>query len=248
MRAIRRQASLKLVNYKDYVSGLERQDKKEKFLLKFTDGYQLECSGADLAAVGETCILEDYQKERKWAIKKKDIVFDIGAHIGSFSIYAAHKGAKVYAFEPDEKNFEILLKNIKLNNLQPQIKALNFGVYRYDGIMTFYKGENAAGHSIVAKESEQKCEISVKTLKTVFEELKISRVDLLKIDVEGSEYEIFSELGIEEYDKIDKIVGEYHLFLDKPGWNFRYIKKLLNSHYPTVKHYLPYYFYAKTNL
>ena len=52
-------------------------------------------------------------------IKENDIIIDVGAHVGFFSIYAAKKASKgmVYAFEPSQESFRNLQRNIKLNNL-----------------------------------------------------------------------------------------------------------------------------------
>lgn len=58
-------------------------------------------------------------------LKKDDILFDIGANIGLYSIYAAKKGIKVYAFEPDSQNYGLLHKNIYLNQLSEKISCLN---------------------------------------------------------------------------------------------------------------------------
>ena len=46
-----------------------------------------------------------------------DILFDVGANVGMYSIWAGNRGVKVYAFEPEASNYEILCRNIALNNL-----------------------------------------------------------------------------------------------------------------------------------
>lgn len=46
-----------------------------------------------------------------------EVLFDVGANIGIYSIFAAKRGVKVYAFEPESQNFAILQKNIVLNKL-----------------------------------------------------------------------------------------------------------------------------------
>jgi predicted RNA methylase len=56
------------------------------------------------------------------ALPESAIVWDIGANIGIYSVYAAMKrGARVFAFEPSVFNLEILARNIDLNKLQKQI-------------------------------------------------------------------------------------------------------------------------------
>lgn len=52
-------------------------------------------------------------------MKKGDIFFDVGANIGSYSIYAGVKGLKVYSFEPEAENYSVLIKNLNLNGIEP---------------------------------------------------------------------------------------------------------------------------------
>ena len=53
-----------------------------------------------------------------------DIVWDIGANVGVYSLYAARRGLRVLAFEPNPGNYYILSKNIELNKLDQRIDAL----------------------------------------------------------------------------------------------------------------------------
>ena len=56
--------------------------------------------------------------------------FDIGANVGVFSLYAAlHRDCRVYAFEPESKNYACLNKNILLNGLGRRVKALNVALH-----------------------------------------------------------------------------------------------------------------------
>lgn len=57
--------------------------------------------------------------------KSGDVLFDIGANIGLYSIYAAKKGINVIAFEPESQNFALLNRNIYLNNCQDMVMCLN---------------------------------------------------------------------------------------------------------------------------
>src|SRR5688572_16229123 len=56
-------------------------------------------------------------KDKNFFIKPKDVILDIGGHIGSFSIWAAQQASKgkVYTFEPNRENFQLLKENKKLN-------------------------------------------------------------------------------------------------------------------------------------
>ena len=78
--------------------------------------------------------------------KQKDVLYDIGANIGVFSLFASKKKIKVLAFEPAFHNFKKLKKNIKLNkvnNCKPHLIALSNKNYSED----FYFNSNETGTS-----------------------------------------------------------------------------------------------------
>lgn len=242
---IRIKVKNKLINYKEYLRKINEK-KKETLILSFIEDYKIKCDSTDLTAIGETCILEDYQKINAFKIKPGYIVFDIGAHIGSFSMYAANKGALVYAFEPEKNNFNKLVENIKLNNYENKIKAYNYGIYNKNGEISFtLENNNSAGHSISQDNASNRISIKVKKLSDVIEEERLKKIDLLKIDVEGSEYIILPDLNKDTYDKIDRIVGEYHLSYDVFDKNYSLIKNTLKPHYKKIDWRMPYYFYAQ---
>lgn len=59
-----------------------------------------------------------------------EVLYDIGANVGVFSVYAAlHRNCDVYAFEPEAKNYACLAKNLYLNGLGRRVKALNLGLH-----------------------------------------------------------------------------------------------------------------------
>lgn len=59
---------------------------------------------------------------------KEDILYDIGANIGLYTIYAAVNNSRVFAFEPEAQNYALLNKNIYLNNLSDKVTALNIAL------------------------------------------------------------------------------------------------------------------------
>lgn len=59
------------------------------------------------------------------SFKADDVLFDIGANIGLYSIYAAKKNIRVIAFEPESQNYALLNRNVYLNKVQDNILCLN---------------------------------------------------------------------------------------------------------------------------
>lgn len=113
-------------------------------------------------------------------------IIDIGANIGSHSIYwgLMRSAKKVYAFEPFNETYGILKTNIELNNLQEVIIPNNFGLYSYEtnARIMFYWEENLGGTSFTP---DPKGGFYLKTLDSLA--LPDEKIDLIKIDVEGAE-------------------------------------------------------------
>ena len=112
-------------------------------------------------------------------------ILDIGANIGSHSIYWAKErcAKKVYAFEPLNTTYDILTENIKLNSLENIVIPHNFGLYNKETnarILYFWK-ENLGGTSFIPDENGDFKLITLDSL-----DIK-DKIDLIKIDVEGAE-------------------------------------------------------------
>ena len=85
----------------------------------------------------ELCARMNYEVENLDFIdmmSPKDVMYDLGACEGRFSIYAAKKGIHVVAFEPERKNYSVLSQNLELNNLDSTlIKTINAGIGAKNG-------------------------------------------------------------------------------------------------------------------
>lgn len=134
------------------------------------------------------------------------VVIDIGANIGSFSIYAAYFKAKVYAIEPEPHNLKALKNNIKLNGLDLSITVCPYGISDYEGIATI---SDTGGGSTIVDDGIYGAEINVITLDSFFEKNAIQDVDFLKIDVEGSEPNIILPTSKEYLNKCKNIAIEF---------------------------------------
>jgi len=134
----------------------------------------------------------------KRVVEEGHTVVDIGANIGYFTLLAARlvgKKGKVYAFEPEPRNYSILLKNIALNgyeNVAPMPKAVS----NTAGIVRLYLSSKDIGaHTIRQyhdkkqfdeKESGEFVEVESVTLDEFFDDKK-RPIDVIKMDIEGAE-------------------------------------------------------------
>jgi len=123
-------------------------------------------------------------------IKKGDVVVDIGANIGYYTILFSRlvgSDGLVYSFEPGPKNFSMLKQNVELNGCKNVILEQK-AVAGKSGIVELFLHERGGNHSIVdAKGCVGLIKVDCVSLQDYF---KDRRVDLIKMDVEGAEYQV----------------------------------------------------------
>lgn len=124
---------------------------------------------------------------------KGGIFVDVGAHIGKYTIMVGkgQNDGEIISIEADKENFEMLQRNIALNNLN-NVHALNLAAFRENGEITFYKtvSPHTSGYSVYSKGHECAIKIRATTLDSVLSDFQFDRIDLIKIDVEGAEYDV----------------------------------------------------------
>jgi FkbM family methyltransferase len=159
---------------------------------------------------------------------KKDLtIVDVGANLGMTCMYFSRFAKQIYALEPSSEHFTNLLKNIEYNGLS-NVKAINKAIFTESGKMPFGgPPQNKTMRSLhVATWPDGKPieTVDVITLPMLFEDEKIDHVDLLKVDIEGNEVELFSSRSFSEVaSKIDMILTEMH------AWSGRNNNQLLES-------------------
>jgi FkbM family methyltransferase len=143
------------------------------------------------------------------------VILDIGSNIGASIIYFHHRfpDAKLFGFEPHPDTFRVLQKNVAHlpgvtvfnyglgathERLAVRADKVNFGAFSTDGRF------KDRGHPAATVECE------VRRLDDVLSENAIDQVDLIKIDCEGAEADVFSTLPDEILHHCQWIVGELH--------------------------------------
>src|SRR5215208_164336 len=131
--------------------------------------------------------------------KEGDIVVDIGAHMGRYTIISSKRvgaNGKVVAIEAHPGNFEMLKSNIKLNQLTNVI-PLNYAAYSKETKIKLYLPEVESGYTIYntimsnrARTEDKFVEVSANTLDYLLQLNEITDVNWVKIDVEGAEFEV----------------------------------------------------------
>lgn len=134
------------------------------------------------------------QKYIRQKVQSGRVTLDIGAHIGFFTVLLAHcvgPGGKVYSFEPNLKNFTRLQKNVELNQLS-QAVPIHLALSDRTGSACLNLSEHSnTGHAL-KRDSEAPGQkpteaVQTETLDAFVERQRIGKIDLMKIDTEGSE-------------------------------------------------------------
>jgi len=132
--------------------------------------------------------------------KKDLIIVDLGG-CGVTGEFFSNYG-KVYVYQPAQKEFECLFQTAKDN---PNIIPFKCAVSHKQALMQFF------GETSLLKHDAPSVSIESITLKTVMLDNKLDKIDLLKVDVCGSEFDLLSHSTFDEVaDKIDMIIGKIY--------------------------------------
>jgi FkbM family methyltransferase len=166
-------------------------------------------------------------------IRHGDTVIDVGANVGCFTVLAARMvgaAGRVIAFEPEPESFRQLVANVehnRLSNVTMRAVAIGLsngtallrtsGTALYSSTFESVDGRRNAGRSSA---------VQVRTLETMMREMAVERCHYLKMDCEGSEYEIVDSLSVNVASRIDQITLETH---EVPGRSVHELSRRLRA-------------------
>src|SRR3990167_8585846 len=147
------------------------------------------------------------------------VVIDIGANLCTFSLWIYDYAKVIYAIEPHQENFNNFVKTVETNNLT-RIKPFHLAISRSNGVGKLKEAGDCGGWHLHAEGTE---EVETITLNTFLNKNGIEFADVVKIDVEGEEKEIFSVSDFPEASsRLPYIIGEIHSeicpILEKAGY------------------------------
>lgn len=149
-------------------------------------------------------------------LRKDDVVVDVGANHGFFTCYAAQRGARVYAFEPNPKTFEFLRENIARNGFADRVNAQCTAVADFDGetelqCYSYHDGWETISperDQVVSRFFKQKEGVPVRVGRLSSLIPSEGNIRLLKLDCEGSELAILKDL--KSIERFDSLAMEFH--------------------------------------
>ncbi len=150
------------------------------------------------------------QYYKKGRIKKDMVIIDAGANMGMASLYFRDWAKIIYALEPSPAAYDALVENTKQFS---NIKPFNLGLADKKGTMQLKTNDKGNVPDSIFGSGDLTITVPCIGIQEFMQEQGIEQVDLLKIDVEGSECWVFESKGFHSVaDKIDFIIGESHYF------------------------------------
>jgi FkbM family methyltransferase len=182
----------------------------------------------------EIFIKENYKCE----LSDTPCIIDGGANIGLAVLYFKKHfpGAKIIAFEPNAESFECLKKNVELNKLNG-VEIYQAALSDKEGTLTFYTSSDMPSADVGASavkghvdhyHSDKGKIIEVTVPCKNLSPFMHSRVDLLKLDIEGSEGMVIKEIA-DHFSKVDNLIMEYHYQADNTDNKLSDILKVIEN-------------------
>jgi len=193
-----------LISFSDYVSsifygGQRRNSKKDIPISEFSRWFKDK---------GDKTLRLDYP-----LLDSNSIVFDVGGYVGDFANKIHQKyGCKVYVFEPHPKFFKKCVKRFKNNE---KIIPLNFGLAHESGEFQISDSADSSSFFNPPKTGKGAISCGVREFFEVVEELEISFINLMKVNIEGGEYPLLEHIiDAKSVNLVNEYQIQFHDFID----------------------------------
>lgn len=193
--------------------------KKGQVIYEHKNGIKIYARGQklDILTIAEIFVFEEYENEKfNIKLRDNDVVVDIGATNGDFALWSntKSKNLKIYSLEPSKDSFNLLSQNIIINNahnitifpyaIAKNASQLKLGHIRYPHNFKL-SSSNTDSYELVTTHSIQ----------SFMREAQIKKIDFLKMDCEGEEYEILDEKTIKDLQNARCMVIEFHTLSER---------------------------------
>ncbi|MGP9811352.1 FkbM family methyltransferase [Rhodopseudomonas sp. NSM] len=144
-----------------------------------------------------------------------EIVVDLGANIGAFTVMAAAAAprATIFAVEPFPANFSRLEACVARNSLQDRVRCRQAAITGQDGTVTMDGAPDIPSHSRMITSTDKASSPVVMqgiSLQTLFEQERLTHIDYLKMDIEGAEFDVIEHAPVATLRQAKVIGLEVH--------------------------------------
>ncbi len=181
---------------------------------------------------GDQTLRLDYQ------LDSNSVVVDLGGYEGQWAadIFCKY-GSTVWIFEPYQLYFENIVKKFSHN---PKVKVFNYGLSKSNEELTLYIKDNSSSVFSKSPDEEKSNTANIKLIKAsdFLNQNNVSKIDLLKINIEGGEYDLLEHLIETNFVRhIDNIQVQFHDFVENADARMKKIQgHLKETHYTTYQY------------
>ncbi len=185
---------------------------------------------ADNSVFAEIFKLREYRRAEEKIITATSPIIDVGAHAGFFSLYtrALNPTAPIFALEPEANNLEALEKTVEQNKLAG-VSIIPKALHDQTGRANLMLAADNHNHYIERpfKGDGKKIRVATISLSELCSLYAITKISLVKMDIEGGEYVIFDSWDDKDFGMIETIILEYHNTKSK---TYKLIETRLREH------------------
>src|SRR5262249_38318552 len=160
---------------------------------------------SDVEIFEQIFVHEQYKVTARGSIK---LILDGGANVGFASVYFANRypEAQIIALEPEQSNFEMLRKN---TSFYPNIKILRSGIWNKRTLLRIENPDDSNDAFRVQESESGEGSIDAVTIDDILKSSHATSIDILKLDIEGAEKEVFESSG-SWLDRVGVLIVELH--------------------------------------
>ncbi len=166
---------------------------------------------SDIETFAQIFVYNEYHVD---FVDNPKVIIDGGANIGLFTVFIKNRfpESKVICIEPDSENFEWLKKNV---SSYKDVFCENRGLWKTEINLKVYDKLNMGKWGLVVEETTEEGNVKGLSINSIINKYSIDKIDILKLDIEGSEKNLFSGEYLEWLSKTRMVIIELHDFLEE---------------------------------
>lgn len=168
---------------------------------------------ADESVFNEIFKFKEYRRAEDVIREATYPIVDVGAHVGFFSIYcrSLNRKAKIFAIEPEQNNLKALNNHLKINKIKG-IKVVAGCLAQESGTRELLLAADSHNHRLGPdfEKDDDSIEVEASSFSDFYKQHRIKKISLLKMDIEGGEYEVFDSMSDRDFAMVNYIILEYH--------------------------------------